>query len=89
MTGATLNKVDFSLTPPKNGKFYTDGEKPVLTIVIRDDNGKPIDHTKIYETSFSTASFFVYGPRANSVPVLTNAAKNADSKVRASASSSA
>ena len=88
LTGATLNKVDFSLTPPKNGKFYTDGEKPVLTIVIRDDNGKAIDHTKIDETSFATASFFVYGPRANSVPVLTNAAKNADSKVRASASSS-
>ncbi len=88
LTGAILNKIDFSLTPPKNGKFYTDGDKPVLTIVIRDDTGKPIDHTKIDETSFATASFFVYGPRYYSVPVLTNAAKNADSKARASASSS-
>ncbi|MBI5848524.1 MAG: cytochrome c3 family protein [Nitrospirae bacterium] len=88
LTGATLNKIDFSLTPPKNGKFYTEGDKPMLTIVIRDDNGKPIDHTKIDETSFSTASFFVYGPRALPVPVLTNVAKNADSKARASASSS-
>ena len=88
LTGATLNKVDFSLTPAKNGKFYTSGEKPVLTIVVKDDKGNPIDHTKIDETSFATASFFVYGPRANAVPVLTNAAKNGDSKVRASASSS-
>lgn len=88
LTGATLNKVDFSLTPPRNGKFYAEGEKPILTIVIRDDNGKPIDHTKIDETTFSTASFFVYGPRDNTVPVLTNAAKNADSKARASATSS-
>ncbi len=88
LSGATLNKVDFSLTPAKNGKFYTAGEKPVLTIIIRDDTGKPIDHTKIDETAFATASFFVYGPRANAVPVLTNAAKNGDSKVRASASSS-
>ncbi|MBI5652749.1 MAG: hypothetical protein HZC40_20230 [Chloroflexi bacterium] len=88
LTGAILNKVDFSLTPPRNGKFYADGDKPVLTIVIRDDKGSPIDHTKIDETSFSVASFFVYGPRYNSVPVLANAAKNADSKARASASSS-
>ncbi len=88
LSGAIMNKVDFSLTPPRNGKFYGDGDKPVLTIVIRDDKGNPIDHTKIDETTFSTASFFVYGPRYNSVPVLTNAAKNADSKARASASSS-
>lgn len=88
LTGATLNKVDFSLTPPRNGKFYADGDKPVLTIVIRDDKGNPIDHTKIDENTFATASFFVYGPRYNSVPVLTIAAKNADSKARASASSS-
>jgi hypothetical protein len=88
LTGATMNKIDFSLTAPKNGKFYTAGEKPVLTIVVRDDKGNPIDHTKIDESSFSTASFYVYGPRAKAVPVLTNAAKNGDSKARASATSS-
>lgn len=85
LTGAITNKIDFTLTPPRNGKFYTEGDKPVLTIVIRDDKGSPIDHTKLDEATFSTASFFVYGPRANAVPVLTNAAKNADSKARASA----
>jgi decaheme cytochrome c component MtrC/MtrF-like protein len=88
LAGATLNKVDFSLTPPKNGKFYAEGDKPILTIVIRDDKGNPIDHTKIDESTFATASFFVYGPRDNTVPVLTNAAKNGDSKARASATNS-
>ncbi|MBI4331559.1 MAG: cytochrome c3 family protein [Chloroflexi bacterium] len=88
LTGATLNKVDFSLTPPRNGKFYADGDKPVLTVIIRDDNGNPIDHTRISESTFSVASFFVYGPRDQSVPVLTNAARNRDGKARASATSS-
>ncbi|MBI2957235.1 MAG: cytochrome c3 family protein, partial [Chloroflexi bacterium] len=88
LSGATLNKVDFSLTPPANGKFYVAGEKPVLAIVVRDDNGNPIDHTKISESTFSVASFMVYGPRYESKPVLTNAARNADSRARASATSS-
>lgn len=83
-----MNKVDVSLTPPANGKFYAAGDKPVVTLVIRDDKGNPIDHTKVDTASFSTAALFVYGPRDNTLPVLTSAAKNGSSKLRASASSS-
>ncbi len=83
-----MNKIDVALTAPANGKFYVAGEKPVVTLTIRDDNNNPIDHTKMSETTFSTALFLVYGPRERAVPVLTNAAKNGDSKVRASLSSS-
>ncbi|MBI4303988.1 MAG: hypothetical protein HY665_06605 [Chloroflexi bacterium] len=83
-----MDKIDVSLTPPKNGKFYVAGEKPVVTLVIRNDKDQPIDHTKVSESTFSTAVMFVYGPRVNSVPVLTNAAKNGNSKARASVTSS-
>ncbi len=82
-----LNKIDIALTPPKNGKFYVAGEKPALTLVIRNDKDNPIDSTKVDETTFATAAFFVYGPRDTANPVLTNAAKNGNSKLRASASS--
>lgn len=81
-----VNEVAVSLTPPGNGKFYVAGEKPLVTLVIKDDQGNPIDHTQVDSTNFSTAGLFVYGPRANSVPVLTNAAKNGNSVYRASAS---
>jgi len=83
-----MNAIDVSLTAPKNGKFYVAGEKPTVTLVIKDDAGKPIDHAKVDETTFSTAQFMVYGPRADAKPVLTNAAKNGNGKSRASASSS-
>jgi len=83
-----MNKIDVSLTAPKNGKFYVAGEKPAVTLVIRNDNSSPIDHTTVTEANFSTASLFVYGPRLDATPVLTNAAKNENSKLRASASSS-
>jgi hypothetical protein len=74
------------MTPPKNGKFYGAGEKPVVTLVIKDDKGNALaDHTKVDNANFSTAGLFVYGPRYESVPVLTNAAKNGNSKLRASA----
>lgn len=82
-----MNKIDVSITSGRNGKYLVAGEKPVVTLVIRDDNGKPIDHAQVSETTFSTASLLVYGPRLNSVPVLSNAAKNGNSKSRASASS--
>ncbi|GEM_PF-829921 len=83
LTGATVNKIDFSLTPPKNGKFYEAGEAPKLSVIIKDDAGKAIDHTKLDTSSFSTANLFVYGSRYQSVPVLTNRAKNGISKDRA------
>ncbi|MBM2832674.1 MAG: hypothetical protein HW414_1726 [Dehalococcoidia bacterium] len=82
------DQVVLSMTAPRNGKFYVAGEKPVLTIVVKDSKGNPIDHTKVDNTNFSTAALFVYGPRRNSVPVLTSTAKNGNSKLRASLSNS-
>lgn len=81
-----MDVIDVSLTPPVNGSFYVAGEKPILTLVIRDDAGNPIDHTKVTDVNFSTASLFVYGPRSRAVPVLTSTAKNVNSKLRASVS---
>jgi hypothetical protein len=84
-----LDKVDVTMTAPANGKFYVAGEKPVVTLVIKDDGGNPIpDHTKVTDGNFSTASLFVYGPRNAAVPVLTSTAKNVSSKLRASVTSS-
>ncbi|MBI2890281.1 MAG: cytochrome c3 family protein [Nitrospirae bacterium] len=83
-----MNKIDLSLTAPGNGKYYVAGEKPVVTLVIKDDNGNPIDHTTVSESTFSTAALYVYGPRQGTKPVLTNSAKNGNSKSRASATSS-
>jgi hypothetical protein len=85
---ATLDTIDISMSPPANGLFYTAGDKPVLTLVIKDDNGTPIDHTTVTDGNFSTASLFVYGPRANAVPVLTSTAANGNSQYRASVTSS-
>lgn len=79
-----MNSVDVSMTPPANGKFYVAGEAAVVTMVIKDDAGSPIDHTKVDVASFSTAGLFVSGNRANTVPVLTNTAKYGTLKLRAS-----
>src|SRR5881394_1301166 len=81
-----IDVVDVTLTPPANGTFYVAGEKPVATLVIKDDAGNPIDHTKVTDGNFSTASLFVYGPRSSTVPVLTSTARNVNSKLRASVS---
>jgi hypothetical protein len=78
------DQVALSLSAPKNGKFYVAGEKPVVTIVIKDSKGNPIDHTKV-DTINSTANLYVYGPRENSKPVLTLAAKTGISLSKASA----
>ncbi len=82
-----LNKIDVSLTRPANGQFYVAGEKPVVTMVIRSDNGTPIDHTALSEANFRTANLFVYGTRRDAKPVLTNAAVNGNAKLRASVTS--
>jgi hypothetical protein len=81
-----IDVVDVTLTPPANGRFYVAGEKPVVTLVIKDDLGNPIDHTKVTDGNFSTASLMVYGPRSLTVPVLTSAARNVNSTLRASVS---
>lgn len=79
------NQVALTLSAPANGKFYAAGDKPVVTVVLKDDKGNPLaDHTKVDNSNFSTTSFFVYGPRYHPKPVLTNAAKNGNDKMRAS-----
>lgn len=77
--------VALSMSASKNGKFYVAGEKPVVTIVIKDAKGTPIDHTKVDATNYAAANLYVYGPRANSKPVLTLAAKTGISLSKASA----
>jgi hypothetical protein len=81
-----LDAVDVTMTPPANGEYYTAGETPLVTIVIRDDNGDPIDHTAVTSANFTTAGLFVSGNRSHTVPVLTNTATFGASKLRASVS---
>lgn len=76
-----------SMSAPANGKFFVAGEKPTVSIVINDASGKPIDHSKVDATTFASANLYVYGPRAASVPVLTAAARNGNSKASASVTS--
>ncbi|MHB8521466.1 MAG: multiheme c-type cytochrome [Limisphaerales bacterium] len=84
-----MDVINVTMTPPANGTNYVAGEKPVVTLVIMDDSGtNAIDHTKVTDGNFSTASLFVYGPRSRTVPVLTSAARNVNSKLRASVTSS-
>ena len=84
-----IDVVNISMTPPANGTYYVAGEKPMVTVVFMDDTGtNAIDHTKVTDANFSTANLFVYGPRSRAVPVLTSAARNVNSKLRASVSSS-
>ena len=80
-----LNDVEVSMSTPANGAFYVAGEAPLVTMVIKDDAGDPIDHTKVEVANFSTAGLFVSGNRAKTVPVLTNTAKFGTLKLRASA----
>ncbi len=84
----SMDVIDVTMTPPLNGTHYVAGEQPVVTIVIKDDATNAIDHTKVTDVNFSTASLFVYGPRSHAMPVLTSAAKNLSSKLRASVTSS-
>jgi hypothetical protein len=82
------DEVVMTMSAPANGKFYVAGEKPAVTMVIKDSSGKPIDHTKVDNATLSAANLYVYGPRSNSRPVLTNAARIGNSQSSASATSS-
>ncbi len=85
----SMDVINITLTKPANGTNYVAGEKPVVTLVFKDDTGtNAIDHTKVTDVNFSTASLYVYGPRSHTVPVLTSTAKNVNSKLRASVTSS-
>ena len=70
------NAIDITLTAPANGAYYVAGERPVVSLVFKNDAGNSIgDHTVVTTTNFSTANFFVYGPRSRALPVLTSTAK--------------
>ena len=89
MPAPPLDVVNITMTPPANGAYYVAGEKPLVTLVFMDDSGtNAIDHTKVTDANFNTASLFVYGPRSHAVPVLTSAAKYVNAILRASVSSS-
>jgi OmcA/MtrC family decaheme c-type cytochrome len=52
-----------AMTPPTSGTFYVAGEAPVITVTT-DIGGD-------YTADYTAASLYVYGPRAEAVPVLT------------------
>jgi len=83
--------VDLTISKPANGTHFVAGERPVVTVVIK-ENGKPIDHTIVVEDTdgpegclkkgcppkdgkFAVAYLFVHGPRARRNPVLTTTAR--------------
>lgn len=71
-----INMIDLALSRPANGTYYVAGERPVASVVFRNDAGSSIgDHRLVNTTNFSTASLFVYGPRSRTLPVLTSIAK--------------
>ena len=74
-TGMNTNTITIGMTRPANSKYYVAGETPVVSLVIKDDNGNALtNHTMVNTNWFSTVSLFVYGPRENSQPVLTRVA---------------
>lgn len=72
-------EVNISMSPPANGSYYVAGEAPVVTVTLADAS-TPVAGT-IYTadqqasgrsgSGLSTANLYVYGPRADAVPVLT------------------
>ncbi len=78
------NTVELALSAPANGKFYVAGEKPTVTITIKDAaTGNPIDPktivdpadaAKVVAGEWRRANLFVSGPRVDTEPVLTSAA---------------
>ena len=71
--------VTINMPAPANGEFYVAGETPHVRVTLADGSG-PVDPA-VYTTpkdaegiaggGLSTANLYVYGPRANAVPVLT------------------
>jgi hypothetical protein len=81
-TGVNVPEFDVTLTitDPANGNYYTAGETPAVTVTLKDHaTGTAVDPA-IYTTAqddagvsgggLSVAGLYVYGPRAESVPVL-------------------
>lgn len=71
--------VTISMSAPANGEYYVAGETPVVTVTLADGAG-PVAGT-LYTADqdvvgaagggLSAANLYVYGPRADAVPVLT------------------
>ncbi|MEJ2218926.1 MAG: cytochrome C, partial [Gemmatimonadota bacterium] len=83
--------LDLSVSEPPNGRFFRNGETPVVTLVISQD-GSPIDHTTVVEDAdgaegcvsdpcpaadgaFDKVDLYVHGPRGKRLPALTTAAR--------------
>ena len=49
--------------------IYEAGETPLITVTVADVNGDPV--STYDRAEFTNANLYVYGPRANPVPVLT------------------
>ncbi|MBU0484751.1 MAG: hypothetical protein KKB30_09595 [Proteobacteria bacterium] len=57
-----------AMTPPANGTHYVAGEAPVVTVTTTASGAyDSLDNT----TDYTAATLYVYGPRAEAVPVLT------------------
>jgi hypothetical protein len=77
--------VQINMAPPANGEYYVAGEAPVVNVRVKnpvtgleeDPNGTPLDYENqgpdetTDDGRLHAASLYVYGPRSNSVPVLT------------------
>ncbi len=57
-----------TLTPPANGTFYVAGEAPVVTLTTTNHAAGDYNNP---DGPFTAANIYVYGPRSNSVPILT------------------
>ena len=69
--------VELSMSAPANGTHYVAGETPQIIITIKDaTTGAAIDPTTITEAAWNRFRLQVSGPRENTRPVLTTAAKS-------------
>lgn len=77
--------IDLSLSAPANGTHYVTGEKPVVTIVLKDAaTGTAIDHTKISDAAssdFGAGALIVSTGRIYGLKDATGANTNAGASV--------
>jgi hypothetical protein len=82
--------VEMSVSSPANGTHFVAGERPVVSVALR-ENGVLLDHNTIVEDTaaegcasdpcpardgaFRASLLFVHGPRAKRNPVLTSVAR--------------
>ncbi|MBI2858683.1 MAG: hypothetical protein HYX90_06370 [Chloroflexi bacterium] len=70
---AAKHTVLLDLSKPANGKFFVAGEKPTLTITIRETTtGILVNPTAISVADWSRITLQVSGPRWRTAPVLTS-----------------